>query len=261
MARLRRRALCERHRRRPRARRGRPLPDRPGAAARRERQLVPADRLGRDRQPLRALRPGAGRQPGGRQPWPAADRQRRLERRHEPRRRRRPGRECLAWLAVARRARRLRNHRRCARRCDAGGELAAAYAGADDRLRKPGLGRRLVSARLVRRRHAARLGDERRVPHRLYLPILGSDLRHGAARPRGPGHGGRRPRADPAPRRVGVAVHAALRPPAARPRLHQGLSAGRARKWRAVHPCRPLVRDGLCGPRGGRQGGGALLDA
>ena len=82
------------------------LPGRPGAGAGRERQLLPADRLGRDRQPLRALRPRPGRQPGGRRPWPAADRRRRLERRHEPRRRRRQGRERLAWLAVARRARR-----------------------------------------------------------------------------------------------------------------------------------------------------------
>ena len=117
-----------------------------------------ADRLGRDRQPLRALRPRPGRQPGGRRPWSAADRRRRLERRHEPCRRRRQGRERLAWLAVARRARRVR------KLADARGDEARAakwrahMRALSDRLRKPGLGRPLVSARLVRRRHSARLG-------------------------------------------------------------------------------------------------------
>ena len=37
--------------------------------------------------PVRALRPRPRPQPGARRPWPAADRHRRLERRHEPRRR------------------------------------------------------------------------------------------------------------------------------------------------------------------------------
>ena len=41
------------------------------------------------------------------------------------------------------------------------------------------LGRRLVSPRLLRRRHAARLGRERRVPDRLDRPDLGRDLRRG----------------------------------------------------------------------------------
>ena len=87
------------------------FPGRPGTRAKRERKLLPADHLGRDRQPLRALRPRAGRQPGGRRPWSAADRRRRLERWHEPCRRRRQGRERLAWLDVTRRTRRLRKHR------------------------------------------------------------------------------------------------------------------------------------------------------
>ena len=56
------------------------------------------------------------------------------------------------------------------------------------RARTRGLGRRLVSARLVRRRHSARLGDERRVPHRFDRAVLGRDLRRGrsASAPPGP---------------------------------------------------------------------------
>ena len=71
---------------------------------------------------------------------------------------------------------------------DARGDAARAadwrahMRGARRRHRARGLGRRLVSARLVRRRHAARLGSERGMPHRLHRPVLGGDLR----RRRGP---------------------------------------------------------------------------
>ncbi len=41
-------------------------------------------------------------------------------------------------------------------------------------------------------------------------------------------------------------IHSPLRQNAARSRLHQGLSTGRARKWRAVHPCGNLDRLGVC---------------
>ena len=59
---------------------------------------------GRRRQgwdPVRALCPGAGPQPGHGQPRPAADGHGRLERRHEPHRRRRAGRERMARLVPA----------------------------------------------------------------------------------------------------------------------------------------------------------------
>ena len=52
-----------------------------------------------------------------------------------------------------------------------------------------GLGRRLVSARLLRRRHAARLGGERGMPHRFHRAVLGGHLRRGGARSGGAGHG------------------------------------------------------------------------
>ena len=41
---------------------------------------------------------------------------------------------------------------------------------------------------------------------------------------------------------------------AARSRLHQGLSARHPRERRPIHPCRPVVGDGLRGARRGRQG-------
>ena len=43
-----------------------------------------------------------------------------------------------------------------------------------DVARARGLGRRLVPARLLRRRHAARLGVERRMPHRLDRAVVGA---------------------------------------------------------------------------------------
>ena len=106
------------------------------------------------------------------------------------------------------------------------------------------LGRRLVSPRLLRRRHAARLGGERRVPDRRDRAVLGGDRRRRrpGARARGDAlgraaPGARRRRPDPAARRR-------LRPDRARPRLHQGLRARRARERRAVHPRRALGRAG-----------------
>ena len=91
-----------------------PIPGRPEAEGGRARQLLPADGFRRDRHPVRALRPRPRPVPRPRRPWPAADRHRRLERRHEPRRRTRPGRERLARLAPARDAHRIRSPCRCA---------------------------------------------------------------------------------------------------------------------------------------------------
>ena len=89
---------------------------------------------------------------------PAADRLRRLERRHEPGRRGRPRRERVARLLPLRGADALRRRGAAARRrgvrrlrCDGEVEPAARSA------RAARLGRRLVSPRVLRRRHAARL--------------------------------------------------------------------------------------------------------
>ena len=91
-------------------------------------------------------------------PRTAADRHRRLERRHEPRRRRRRGRERVAGLVPARDA---RPSSASWRRARGDADFAAAVPpGAGDpggRARGTRLGRRLVPARLLRRRHPAGL--------------------------------------------------------------------------------------------------------
>ncbi len=73
-------------------------------------------------------------------------------------------------------------------------QLAAALRGALEGAR---LGRRLVSARLLRRRHAARLGDERRVPDRLDRADVGVHLRRGRPERARAGDGGGRRAPDP----------------------------------------------------------------
>ena len=105
-----------------------------------------------------------------------------------------------------------------------------------------GLGRRLVSARLVRRRRAAGLGRQRRVPDRLDRPVLGGALRRRRPRARGARDGGGGPRADPAAGWPGAAVHPAVRPRAARSRLHQGLSARACARTAASTPTPPSGR-------------------
>ena len=62
------------------------------------------------------------------------------------------------------------------------------------------------------------------------------------------------------PRGPRLASRAAVRPHAARARLHQGLRARRAGKWRAVHACGDLGDHRLRGARRRRQGGRAVLD-
>ena len=123
------------------------------------------------------------------------------------------------------------------------------------------LGRRLVSPRLLRRRHAARLGEQRGMPHRFHRPVLGGDFRRRRPGARGPGDGGARPPPGASRRPAGAAVHAAVRQDRARSRLHQGLSARHPREWRPVHPCRRLVDHGLRRARPGRQGGRAVRAA
>ena len=146
------------HRRRGRARRARAVPRGARCSPRTRRRPTSSPRVSRRAGiALRAL-PARHRQgPDGRRARPAAHRQRRLERRHEPRGRAGPRREHLAGLLPARRPR-PSSRRSCDARgdADAGRALpqrgragSATHARAD-------LGRRVVPARLLRRRHAAR---------------------------------------------------------------------------------------------------------
>ena len=132
-----------------------------------------------------------------------------------------------------------------AERCRAGGGATAREP------RAARLGWRLVSPRLLRRRHAAGIGEQCRMPDRFDCPKLVGALRGRRSRARAPGHGGGgcapgapRPRADPT-------AGPALRHLGAESRLHQGLRPRRAGERRAIHPCGDLGGDGLRGP--GRQ--------
>ncbi len=94
------------------------------------------------------------------------------------------------------------------------------------RARARSVGRRLVPAWLLRRRDAARLREQLRMPDRLDRAVVGRDLRcrGSCTREAVDGLRGRAPR--PPRRRADPAIHATLRPVAVRPGLHQGLPAG-----------------------------------
>ena len=244
VAAVRGRPLPRRHRRHARPRRGRPVPRGPAAAAR-TRTTPTSSRSGRrSRASLFEHCAAAHRpQPRRRRPRPAADRVGRLERRHEPGRPRGPGRERLAGLVPAHRrwpafvpiAEARGEQPRAERWRSAHGALRRA-------LERARLGRRLVPARLLRRRHAARLGDA--------TPSAGS------TRSRSRGASCRVPPTRPRAERAMAAVEEYLvrrgdglvllfTPPFDHsdvdPGLHQGIPAGRPRERRPVHARGDLV--------------------
>ena len=88
-----------------------------------------------------------------------------------------PRRERLARVVSARRAAAVRAHRRTARCGGHGGGLAQARLRPATGHRARSVGRRMVSARLLRRRHPVGIGLERRMPHRFHRPVLGGDFR------------------------------------------------------------------------------------
>ncbi len=137
--------------------------------------------------------------------------------------------------------------------------LAGTRRGAQEVSRARGLGRRLVSPRLLRRRDAARVRLQRRVPYRLDRPVVGDHLRRRGSRASPAGDGSRRRTPDSSRGRPGPSVRASLRPNGARTGLHQGLRAGGPGERRPVHACGRVGRDRVC--RAGRrgQGGRALL--
>ena len=106
----------------------------------------------------------------------------RLERRHEPRRSRGRGRKRVARLVPRDRAQRVRAD---LRRIAAQHDLAAALSQRGPlahRHARAGVGRRLVSPRVLRRRHAAGIGAERRVPDRFAHAVVGGAVRQRPSR-------------------------------------------------------------------------------
>ena len=104
------------------------------------------------------------------------------------------------------------------------------------------LGWRVVSARQLRRRHAARLAQLRRVQHRYDRPVVERAVGPGRTGTRADGDAlggkdaGRRPSADH------QAVHAAVRQDRQGSGLREELSAGRSRKRRPIYACGDMVR-------------------
>ena len=115
------------------------------------------------------------------------------------------------------------------------GALADRHAGA-------GLGRRLVSPRLLRRWDAARLGAERGVQARFADAVVGRALGGGAAAPRRARHGRRAGAPGPARRPARAAADAAVRSDAARSRATS----------RAICPASARTAASTRTPRSGR---------
>ncbi len=146
------------------------------------------------------------------------------------------GRKRLARLLPVRRARRSSPRSRAARgdaafaeRCEAEARQAAPQS------RAARLGRRVVPARLLRRRHAAGLGEQRRMPDRFDRAELVGAVGRGRCRARAHGDGRGRRAARAPRRRADPAARSAVRHVEPRSRLHQGLCARRARERRPVH--------------------------
>ncbi len=232
------------------------------ASARRAGGLRPARNGRPERHALRALHP-RHRAPAltvGRART-AADRHRRLERRHEPRRAPGPRRERVARLVPVEDPARLRGVGRSARRLASAPPAGAASASGW----RPCSSRRgTATGTAVPTSTTAR----RSAPHRPRSAGSTRSRRAGpccrAWRPRR-----RAERAMDAVRmqlvRRDAGVIQLLAPPfdqsPARPRVHQGLRAGRARERRPVHPRRALDGDGDRAPRKRRRGGRAVPHA
>ncbi len=146
----------------------------PLAEGQREAYFEPSVSAG-TRHALRARRARGRRVAHGRGPGPPAHRHGRLERRDERGRSGRARRERVAGLLPPLHPRAVRGALRRARRRRAGGPLPQRGRQAPARAR-PRLGRRLVPARDVRRRLAARLAPERRRPDRLDRADVGGPL-------------------------------------------------------------------------------------
>ena len=188
-------ALRRGHRRPRRPRRSRAVSRRAARCGRRARSVLPADGLARQRDAVRALRARPRPQPRRRRARPAADRHRRLERRHEPRRRRQ-GKGESVWLGwflhatLVARSPRSRDRRGEQARARRWRQHAAALG---QSLERDGWDGDWYRRALLRRRHAARA--RRRATSAASTPSRsrGRDLRAPPTRARArTRHGGRR---------------------------------------------------------------------
>ena len=132
-------------------------------------------------------------QPRGGRARLAIDGQRRLERRHEPRRNRGPRRIGVARLVPVAAGRRFAPIARARSDTDARAtwDIARAAAG-KMHCNGHGVGRRVVQARVLRRRDAARFTRQRRMPHRPDRAGVGGAVGGRAARATARGDGSRR---------------------------------------------------------------------
>ena len=238
------------HRRRGPAGRAGPVPARASPGTRSGRGLRPPRGERGDRDGLRTLRAGAGVRPEARAARPATDGHRRLERRHEPGRGRRSGRERLERVVHAGNASRVRQSGRAAQGRRACGLVPGASGGAAASVGGARLGRRLVPTGVLRRWDPSRLVAERRVPDRFDRTVMGGDLRRRRPGAGPQGDGGGRGSSGPRCGSDDSALFAAVRSRLAGARLHQRLRAGHPRKRRAVHARCHLggAGDGSAGP-------------
>ena len=242
-------AATSRHRRRSRARRDRRRSSRAAPLAR--RRSIATTSCRRSRPKRRASTSTASRairaRPALRRARPAADGRGRLERRHEPRRRRRQGRKRLAGLLPHRGAEALRTARARPRRCALRRRSASSEA---DASRAPGSTRRAGTAPGT----GAPTSTTARRSARRATPSAGSTRSRRAGRccraRRRPSARERRwsrcTRSWSTPtRRLVQLLDAAVRHLEAVAGLHPGLRAGRARERRPVHARRDLGGDGV----------------
>ena len=121
-----------------------------------------------------------------------------------------------------------------------------------------GVGRRMVPARVLRRRDAAGIRAERRVHDRFDLAVVGGALGRRPDRLCRARHGRRSHVSDRARIADAAAAQPAVRSIDAGAGLHQGLSAGRPRERRPVHARGRVDRDGP-GQTGKRRRGDGVL--
>ena len=143
---------------------------------------------------------------------------------------------------------------------DRAARLPRARRDADRRARRR-VGRRMVPPRVLRRRDAARIEGEHRVPDRRDRAVVGGDLRRRRSGARAAGDGVDRSPPRPREGRHHPAADAAVRQDDAESGLHPGLRARRARERRAVHPRGAVDDPGVRAARRRRPRRGALPDA